>query len=134
MSETKYIKGKYYKTCAFSLCNEIAVGRKDKLFCSNQCKNAHNNAITSEVNKHTKGYDTKLKRANRILLSIYQENEKGYFAVKQITLSNENFPFDLPTVQIKDDRFSSVFYSFGSYAFCKVKDSYIFIKVKPQLI
>ncbi len=132
MSDKQFIKGKYQMKCGFELCQEMAIGRIDKVFCSIQCKNAHNNTITAKVNKLTKGYDTKLKRANKILMSIYKENEKGYFNVKEIVLSNYNFPFDLPTLPIKDDRFIPTLNSFGSYAFCKVKDFYIFIKVIPQ--
>ena len=135
MSEIKWIDGKYHKTCAFSLCNEIAVGRKDKLFCSDQCKNAFHNAISSKVNKLSKGLPAKVNRANRILMRIYKENQSsGGYVVNQITLSKYHFPFDVPTIDVKDDNYKYVFKSFGSFAFYKGNDQYLFIKVKPQLL
>jgi hypothetical protein len=131
MSEIKYNNGKYHKKCLFDLCTEDAVGRIDKRFCSAKCKNAYHNLKNAEVRKKTKGYDTKLLRANRILMRMYKVNHSsGAFVTTQIELSKNNFPFDLPTTPMKDDRYTYEFHNFGSFAFYKEKDKYLFIKVE----
>lgn len=125
----KYIKGKYHKPCAFMYCDEEAIGRIDKKFCSDACKNAFNNAKTSKVNKLMLGLDLKIKKANRILFKIFKPNVDGCFSIRVDLLIQKTFPFDLPTTKYTDDRFTGEWECFGTYAFKIVsKTEFVFIK------
>jgi hypothetical protein len=131
MNSIKYIKGKYYKPCAFKYCEEEAIGRIDKKFCSDACKNAFNNAKSSRVNKLAYGLDLKIKKANRILLKLFVPDENGCFCIMVDRLIQKAFPFDLPTRKYSDDRFRGDWECFGAYAFKRESSNkFIFIKTK----
>ena len=125
----KYKDGKYFHECGFDLCDCEFYGRLNQIYCSPECKQAHNNRKASKINKATNGSDLKIKKAVRILLEIFKPDQFGRFAVSSVELASRAFPFDLPTITIKDDRYNGHMYSFGSFCFYKKDGYFIFYKI-----
>lgn len=48
-------------------CGDKLLGRADKKFCSDQCRNAHNNRQNSDVNNTVRNINNALRKNRRIL-------------------------------------------------------------------
>jgi precorrin-6B methylase 2 len=74
------------KTCPE--CGEIIRGRADKVFCSDQCRNQHNNKANSDITNLMRNINNILRKNRRILDELIPEetakatrnklNEKGF--------------------------------------------------------
>ena len=53
------------KVCAE--CKEVIKGRSDKKFCSDLCRNAHNNRLNSDTNNYVRNVNNILRKNRRIL-------------------------------------------------------------------
>lgn len=56
------------RTCLY--CNEIIAGRSDKKFCSDLCRNAHNNKLNSNENNYVRNLILILRKNRRILQQV----------------------------------------------------------------
>ena len=56
------------KTCLE--CNEKIIGREDKKFCSDGCRNAYNNKINKDSTNFMRNINNKLRKNYRILSEI----------------------------------------------------------------
>lgn len=77
------------KTCLE--CEERIVGREDKKFCSDGCRNAYNNKINKDSTNFMRNVNNKLRKNYRIL-SEY--NVEGKSKTTRVKLSNKGFDFD----------------------------------------
>ncbi len=98
MEVMQFKDGKYWHFCGFSLCGSEFYGRLNQIYCSQACKQAHNNRKTSRVNKATKGADLKIRKAVRILMDIFKPDQYGRFIVSAVDLaySGNNAHIDHP--------------------------------------
>jgi hypothetical protein len=124
-----YKDGKYLQVCGFKLCGNDFYGRLNQVYCSAECKQAHNNRKTSLVSKAAKGSDLKIKKAVRIIMGLFKPDREGKFVINQVQLASLAFPFDLPTLAIKDDRYNGKLHSFGSFCFYQQDGNFIFYKI-----
>ena len=125
----KFINGSYKKKCSFNLCQKDFQGRLNKKFCSDKCKQAHNNAKVSKVNQALNGDGLKLKKATRILLNVFSPNKNGVFEISLAELSFLGFPFDVPVMKVKHDLFPTEMNQFGCFCFIKVDSNFKFLKI-----
>lgn len=51
-------------------CGERLVGRADQKFCSDQCRNTHNNRLNSDANKVVRNINNALRKNRRILSEL----------------------------------------------------------------
>jgi hypothetical protein len=51
-------------------CNEKIVGREDKKFCSDGCRNAYNNKINKDSTNYMRNVNNKLRKNYRILTEL----------------------------------------------------------------
>lgn len=77
------------KTCLE--CNEKIVGREDKKFCSDVCRNAYNNKINKDTNNYMRNINNKLRKNFRILSAL---NTNGKTNVTKAKLISNGFDFD----------------------------------------
>lgn len=124
-----YKDGQYLHVCGFILCGRDFYGRSNKVYCSQKCKQAHNGRKTSLVNKATNGADLKIKKAVRITMDLFVADKDGKFMVSMVDLASRAFPFDLPTVIIKDDRYNGKMFAFGSFCFYQKDGYFVFYKI-----
>ncbi|MDT0691160.1 hypothetical protein RM549_15300 [Salegentibacter sp. F188] len=61
------------KTCLE--CGEKLVGREDKKFCSDHCRNAHHNKVNKESNNLVRNTNNQLRRNYRILQELNPDNK-----------------------------------------------------------
>ena len=61
------------KTCLE--CGEKIVGREDKKFCSDGCRNTYNNKINKDSTNYMRNVNNKLRKNYRILTATNMDNK-----------------------------------------------------------
>ena len=72
-------------------CGEKIVGREDKKFCSDACRNAYNNKINKDSNNYMRNVNNKLRKNYRILLAL---NTTGKTNVSKTKMLSKGFDFE----------------------------------------
>ncbi len=72
-------------------CGEKIVGREDKKFCSDTCRNAYNNKINKDSNNFMRNVNNRLRRNYRILSEL---NTDGKTKISRSKLMAQGFNFD----------------------------------------
>jgi len=72
-------------------CDEKLVGRIDKKFCSDYCRNAHNNRINKDSKNLIRNINNRLRKNYRILESL---NPEGKTTTPKIRLLDKGFDFE----------------------------------------
>ena len=71
-------------------CGEKIVGREDKKFCSDGCRNAFNNKINKDSNNFMRNVNNKLRKNYRILSEL---NSEGKTKMSRARLLAKGFDF-----------------------------------------
>ena len=80
------------KTCLE--CEEKIVGREDKKFCSDGCRNSYNNKINKDSNNYMRNINNKLRKNYRILSGL---NVEGKSKTTKAKLLSKGFDFEFLT-------------------------------------
>lgn len=80
------------KTCP--VCGDRIIGRVDKKFCSDQCRNAFNNKQNSDQTNYVRKVNNILRKNRRILAQL---NPNGKMVVTKGQLQVEGFNFNYYT-------------------------------------
>jgi len=72
-------------------CGDKIIGREDKKFCSDGCRNSFNNKINKDSNNFMRNINNKLRRNYRILLEL---NTDGKSKTTKNKLLSKGFDFD----------------------------------------
>jgi len=75
-------------------CGDKIIGRSDKKFCSDACRNAFNNKQNKSTTNYMRNVNNRLRKNYRIL-SEY--NFEGKTKVNRLKLQNAGFDFDFVT-------------------------------------
>jgi predicted nucleic acid-binding Zn ribbon protein len=75
-------------------CDEKIIGREDKKFCSDGCRNAYNNKINKDSNNLMRNINNKLRKNYRILSEI---NVEGKTKASRSKLLSKGFDFEFFT-------------------------------------
>lgn len=75
-------------------CEEKIIGREDKKFCSDGCRNAYNNKINKDSSNLMRNINNKLRKNYRILCDI---NSDGKTKVSRSKLLGKGFDFEFFT-------------------------------------
>ena len=75
-------------------CGEKIVGREDKKFCSDGCRNAYNNKINKDSTNYMRNINNKLRKNYRILSDL---NTEGKSKTTKTKLLSKGFDFDFFT-------------------------------------
>jgi hypothetical protein len=125
----EYKVGRYLNVCKYTKCGKDFYGRSNRHYCTPKCKKLQNNGKTKLVNQEAKGSDLKIRKAIRILIDIFKPDKDGKFIINWVDLDSKSFPFDLPTIKIKDDRYNGTMSGVGSYCFYREEENFIFYKI-----
>jgi len=105
-------------------CDEKIIGRTDKKFCSDICRNSYNNKINSVTNNYVRVVNTMLKRNRKILEELVPATSTKTTKEK---LLQRGFNFHYFTNIHKGRKGSYYFcYDYGYHALGK--DQYILVK------
>ena len=80
------------KTCLE--CSDKIVGREDKKFCSDGCRNAYNNQINKDSTNFMRNVNNKLRKNYRILTAL---NVDGKSKTTRAKLLSKGFDFEFFT-------------------------------------
>lgn len=72
-------------------CGDKLIGRADKKFCSDQCRNAFNNRNNSDANNLVRNVNNTLRKNRRILVEL---NPKDKTKVSRDKLLSKGFSFN----------------------------------------
>ena len=72
-------------------CSEKIVGREDKKFCSDGCRNSYNNKINKDSTNFMRNVNNKLRKNNRILQDL---NPEGKGKTSKAKLFAKGFDFE----------------------------------------
>ena len=75
-------------------CGGKIVGREDKIFCSDYCRNSYNNKVNKDSKNLIRNTNNRLRKNYKILSDL---NKSGKTKVNRVKLLNLNFDFNFFT-------------------------------------
>ena len=75
-------------------CGEKIIGREDKKFCSDGCRNSYNNKINKDSNNYMRNINNKLRKNYRILSEL---NVEGKSKTTKSKLLSKGYDFEFMT-------------------------------------
>lgn len=104
------------KTCLD--CGEKILGRDDKKFCNDSCRNAYNNKINKDSNNFMRNINNRLRRNYRILSEI---NPGDQTTTSRHQLLHKGFDFDYFT-SIKKTKKGNTYYFLYDQGYLFLRD------------
>lgn len=114
------------KTCLE--CSEKIVGREDKKFCSDSCRNAYNNKINKDTTNFMRNVNNKLRKNYRILSEL---NTDGKSKATRDKMINKGFDFDFFT-NILHTKTGNTYYFLYDQGYRSLDNDYFMI-VKKEI-
>jgi len=112
-------------------CGEKIIGRADKKFCSDQCRNTYNNRLNSDASNTVRNINNILRKNRRILYGLNKQSGKTMIN-KDILLSNGfNLTYHTHTYTTKKGDVYYFCYEQG-YLYLGDKDLYLLVESKDQ--
>ena len=106
-------------------CESPLVGRVDKKFCSDYCRNAFNNNINSDKKNLIRTINNRLRRNNKILTDL---NTTGKTKVLKSRLLDANFDFNYITATYTTKTGSTYFYVYDQGYLPLENDYFLLVK------
>lgn len=111
-------------------CQTPLMGRKDKRFCNDYCRNAYHNKQNEEDNSYVRRVNAILRKNRRILAKM---NTSGKAKVRAIQLAEEgfNFHFYTNTYQTKS---GNLYYFCYDQGYLKHEEDWITLVIKQDYV
>ncbi|PIF46134.1 hypothetical protein CLU96_3153 [Chryseobacterium sp. 52] len=109
-------------------CGEKIIGRSDKKFCNDACRNAYNNKQNKNSTNLMRNVNNKLRKNYRILMEL---NTDGKAKVPQSKLDSLGFDFEYFT-NLKIYKNGSEYRFIYDYGYKLLEDDFVLI-VKSQM-
>lgn len=106
-------------------CGEKIVGREDKKFCSDGCRNAYNNKMNKDSNNIMRNINNKLRKNYRILSEL---NTDGKSKATRTKLLSKGFDFDFFTNILKTKTGNTYYFLYDQGYMLLENDMYILVK------
>jgi predicted nucleic acid-binding Zn ribbon protein len=111
------------KTCLE--CGEKIVGREDKKFCSDSCRNSYNNKINKDHTNLMRNINNRLRKNYRILVEL---NPDGKSKTTRNKLMTKGFDFEYLT-SIYKTKTGNTYYFIYDYGYMELdNEQYILVK------
>ena len=114
------------KTCLE--CGEKIVGREDKKFCSDGCRNSYNNKINKDSTNFMRNVNNKLRKNYRILGAL---NVDGKSKTTRAKLLSKGFDFEFFT-NILNTKTGNTYYFIYDQGYLALENDY-FMLVKKDI-
>lgn len=114
------------KTC--EECSRPIVGRIDKRFCSDQCRNSFNNRLNSDVTNYIRNINNTLRKNRRILVEL---NPKGKVRTSRDKLLAKGFDFSHHTSTYTTQEGSQYFFCYDQ-GYLPMEKGYYLLVVKKE--
>ena len=107
-------------------CSEKIVGREDKKFCSDGCRNSYNNKMNKDSNNYMRNVNNKLRKNYRILL---EANPEGKAKITKTKLLSKGFDFEYFT-NILNTNTGNTYYFVYDQGYRNLEDDFIMLVKK----
>lgn len=107
------------------VCGDRLVGRSDKKFCSDSCRNTYNNSLKQSNNNLIRNVNNQLRKNHRILESINTDNKTKTTKARLIQLG---FSFDHITGVYTTKTGSTYYYVYDQGYLPLDNDFYLLVK------
>jgi len=111
------------KTCLE--CGEKIVGREDKKFCSDGCRNAYNNKINKDSTNFMRNINNKLRKNYRILSEL---NIEGKSKTTRTKLLSKGFDFEFFTNILQTKTGNTYYFLYDQGYLSLDNDFYMLVK------
>lgn len=106
-------------------CGEKIVGREDKKFCSDGCRNSYNNKINKDSTNYMRNVNNKLRKNYRILA---ESNPDGKSKISKTKLLSKGFDFEYFTNILNTNTGNTYYFIYDQgYRFLE-NDFYMLVK------
>jgi predicted nucleic acid-binding Zn ribbon protein len=106
-------------------CNEKIIGREDKKFCSDGCRNSYNNRRNKDQTNLMRNINNKLRKNYRILSELNPENKTKTTKTK---LVSKGFDFDFFT-SIYQTKTGNTYYFLYDQGYMAIEnDGFVLVK------
>lgn len=112
-------------------CGEKIVGRIDKIFCSDQCRNTYNNKLNSDANNSVRNINNTLRKNRRILEGLNVQLDKTMVSKDTLLSQGFNFTYHTHTYTTKRGDIYRFCYEHG-YLFLEDKNLYLLVAHKEK--
>lgn len=116
------------RTCP--VCGFQLLGRSDKRFCSDICRNTHNNKLRRDVNNYMRTINNILRKNRRILENL---NPGGKTKIKREKLLNKGFSFEYYTHIYKTNTGNQYHFCYEQ-GYLAIEDDYFALVVKKEYV
>ena len=106
-------------------CNGKIIGREDKKFCSDYCRNAYNNKVNKDSKNLIRNTNNRLRKNYKILGEL---NNSGKTKVTRSKLLNQNFDFNFFTSIYTTKTGNTYFYIYDQGYLPLENEYYLLIK------
>lgn len=104
-------------------CGTVIIGRIDKKFCSDYCRNTYNNKVNAESKNLIRNTNNRLKKNYKILTEL---NVSGKTKITRSRLDNQNFDFNYFT-SIYTTKTGNVYYYVYDQGYLKLENDYFLL-------
>lgn len=111
-------------------CNKKIVGRSDKKFCDDSCRNNYNNHINSDENNYVRNINNALRK-NRRILKQAMKTDADVTKTSRFKLVNEGFTFHYFT-HIYTTQKQQTYYFVYEYGYLQLNEDQILIVKRDQ--
>ena len=114
-------------------CSKTLIGRADKKFCSDQCRNNFNNKLRYSSNNYIRNVNNALRKNRRILEEIIAAQiDKEKITVPKVKLADMGFRFKYIT-HIYTNKKGSDYYFCYDYGYLHLEsDWFLIVKRKEE--
>ena len=109
-------------------CGTVIIGRIDKRFCSDQCRNTFNNRQNSDITNYIRNINNALRKNRRILMGL---NPEGKIRLSRDKLLSKGFDFSCYTSTYTTKDGSQYFYCYEQ-GYLPIEKDYYLLVVKKE--
>jgi DNA-directed RNA polymerase subunit M/transcription elongation factor TFIIS len=106
-------------------CGEKIVGREDKKFCCDSCRNAYNNKMNKDSNNLMRNVNNKLRKNYRILTEL---NVEGKTKVSRSKLLSKGFDFEFFTNMLLTKTGNTYYFLYDQGYMLLENEMYVIVK------
>lgn len=112
-------------------CGDKLIGRVDKKFCSDQCRNTFNNRLNSDNTNTVRNINNALRKNRRILEELNKQSGKTMVTKDTLLTNGYNFTYHTHTYTTKRGDVYHFCYEQG-YLFLEDKNLYLLVTHKDR--
>ncbi len=111
-------------------CGDEFVGRADKKFCSDQCRNTYNNRQNKDVNNYVRNVNYTLRKNRRILAELNPDNK---VKIRKEKLIGKGFNFNFFTSMYRTKTGKEYFFCYEQ-GYLELEDNWLMLVVKREYL